>query len=689
MNVTLVKSEEETKTERTSSEVLRLETVDRHEALKAAADASDLVELAAKICAAPVAAIAFETSDRISIRARHGIQQSHLPLGSLPNIPGAQRLFPYEIRDTRLHPSFAMTGIRIEDSAYLFYASTPLITDAGVHLGSLFVLDTEPRELTSFQLDALATLARQSMALIELSRSRRQTESVVRARQRVENALNTERNFVSTVLDSVDALVVVFDPTGRIVRFNQACEATSGYDSPSLAGRYLWDQLIPDSEISATIQTFERLCNEGLPISFEDQWRHRDGSLRRITWYAAPLFDNHGQIDFIIATGIDVTEQRVAEETLRSLVRQSNSILESVGDGIYGIDLDGKCTVINPAALQMLGYKQEEILGHDVHSLFHHTHSDGTAYPNDDCPIDKSIRDMTTVRVNNELFWRKDGSSFPVEYVACPQIEVDPQIPITAGAQPNGKVVGVVVAFTDTTERRALDRMKDEFISTVSHELRTPLTSLRAALGLVTGGALDDRPEKLRQMLEIATENTERLVRLVNDILDIERIKSGKAEPHSTFCSVDDLFRSATDQQQADAARAQVNITFDSDGIEVWADAERILQTLANLLSNAIKFSSPDTEIHLHACRINNGEAELQIRDHGHGVPADKLETIFERFHQIDASDSRSMGGAGLGLAICRSIVSQHGGRIWATSSPDEGSTFHFTLPTRPASNLL
>jgi signal transduction histidine kinase len=190
-------------------------------------------------------------------------------------------------------------------------------------------------------------------------------------------------------------------------------------------------------------------------------------------------------------------------------------------------------------------------------------------------------------------------------------------------------------------------------------------------------------------MLEIATENTERLVRLVNDILDIERIKSGKAEPHSTFCSVDDLFRSATDQQQADAARAQVNITFDSDGIEVWADAERILQTLANLLSNAIKFSSPDTEIHLHACRINNGEAELQIRDHGHGVPADKLETIFERFHQIDASDSRSMGGAGLGLAICRSIVSQHGGRIWATSSPDEGSTFHFTLPTRPASNLL
>ncbi|MDR3746006.1 MAG: PAS domain S-box protein [Acidobacteriaceae bacterium] len=645
--------------------------------------------MAAKICAAPVAAIAFETSDRISIRARHGIQQPHLPLGSLPEIPNSPPLFTYQIPDTRLHPSFAMTGIHIEDCTYLSYASAPLVTDAGVYLGSLFVLGTEPRELTSFQLNTLAILARQAMALIELSRSRRQTESVVRARQRVENALSTERNFVSTVLDSVDALVVVFDPTGRIVRFNQACEATSGYDSPSLAGHYLWDKLIPESEISATIQTFERLRSEGLPIAFEDQWRHRDGKLRQITWYAAPLFDDHGQIDFIIATGIDVTEQRVAEETLRNLVRQSNSILESVGDGIYGIDLDGKCTVINPAALQMLGYKQEEILGHDVHSLFHHSHSDGTVYPNAECPIDKSIRNMATVRVTEEFFWRKDGSSFPVEYVACPQIEIDPQATTSATeAKQSSKVVGVVVAFTDTTERRALDHMKDEFISTVSHELRTPLTSLRAALGLVTGGALDDRPEKLRQMLEIATENTERLVRLVNDILEIERIKSGKAEPHSTFCSVDDLFRRATDQQQADAARAQVNITFDSDGIEVWADAERILQTFANLLSNAIKHSPPNTEIHLHACRIGSDEAELQVRDQGHGIPADKLETIFERFHQIDASDSRSMGGAGLGLAICRSIVTQHGGRIWATSALGKGSTLHFTLPTRPASNL-
>jgi two-component system sensor histidine kinase VicK len=246
-----------------------------------------------------------------------------------------------------------------------------------------------------------------------------------------------------------------------------------------------------------------------------------------------------------------------------------------------------------------------------------------------------------------------------------------------------------VVAFTDTTERRALDRMKDEFISTVSHELRTPLTSLRAALGLVTGGTLATRPEKLQQMLDIATGNTDRLVRLVNDILELERIGSGKAELHYTMCSADDLFRRAAGLQQTDASKGQLRITFNSQGVNIWADPDRILQTLTNLISNAIKFSPPGTEIHLRARRIDANEAEIQVRDQGRGIPEDKLERIFERFHQVDASDSRTMGGTGLGLAICRSIVAQHGGRIWATSTVGQGSTFHFTMPTKPSSNLL
>jgi PAS domain S-box-containing protein len=700
-----------------------------------------------------------------------------------------------------------------------------------VRIGALFVLDLTSRRLTPFQMQTLTVLGRQAMTSIELNYALRQMESVARSRQRIESALTVERNFVSTVLDTVDALVAVFDTAGRIVRFNRACEAASGYDFPTLVGRYLWDKLIPHSDVPAAIQNFERLRADGIPAAFENQWLHRDGSLRRIAWSASPLLDDQGHINFIIATGIDVTVQRAAEDTLResearyrqlvegslgmvcthdlhgvvlsvnthgaqsigrtredmtghrlsefmpnersisfdkylsdivrrgevqgllrlrhingevrvvayrnklievpgrdsyvlgfgvdiseqlrakdqlrALSRQSNSILESVGDGIYGIDLDGNCTVVNPAASQMLGFKPEEILGRNMHDLIHHSHADGTPYPAAECPIQNTINDLDTVRVANEVFWRKDGTSFPVEYVARPQIEIqsgiEPQIQsgsqlgiqlqpqsgsLSEEARP-GKAVGVVVAFTDTTERRALDRMKDEFISTVSHELRTPLTSLRAALGLITGGSLAARPEKLRQMLDIATGNTDRLVRLVNDILELERIGSGKAELHYTMCSADDLFRRAAGLQQTGASKAQLRITFNSQGVNVWADPDRVLQTLTNLISNAIKFSPPGTEIHLRSRRIDANEAEIQVRDQGRGIPEDKLESIFERFHQVDASDSRTMGGTGLGLAICRSIVNQHGGRIWATSTVGKGSTFHFTLPTRPASNLL
>jgi two-component system sensor histidine kinase VicK len=811
MNGTLAKSEA------TRSEALRLETLDRYQVLEAAPDPAidDLAELAAKICNAQIAGISLAASDRILIQGRYGISETQLPLGTLPSEPPFRPHSIYEIPDTRLHPSFAPGGILLAGRAFRFYAAAPLTTSSGVRIGALFVLDSTGRRLTPFQTQSLTVLGRQAMTAIELNHARRQMESVARSRQRIESALTVERNFVSTVLDTIDALVAVFDTAGRIVRFNRACEAASGYDFPTLVGRYLWDKLIPHSDIPAAIQNFERLRADGCPVAFENQWLHRDGSLRRIAWSASPLLDDQGHINFIIATGIDVTIQRAAEETLResearyrqlvegslgmvcthdlkgvvlsvnthgaqsigrtredmtghrlsefmpedrrlgfekylsdivrrgevqgllhlrhvngevravayrnklietpgrdayvlgfgvditeqvraedqlrSLSRQSDSILESVGDGIFGVDLDGNCTVINPAASQMLGFKPEQVLGRNMHALIQHSRPDGSPYPVEESPISNTIRDLDTVRVSNEVFWRKDGTSFPVEYVARPQIEVQPDTDpeLSPGSKSPGKAVGVVVAFTDTTERRALDRMKDEFISTVSHELRTPLTSLRAALGLITGGSLAARPEKLQQMLDIATGNTDRLVRLVNDILELERIGSGKAELHYTMCSADDLFRRAASLQQTGASKAQLRITFNSQGVNVWADPDRVLQTLTNLISNAIKFSPPGTEIHLRARRIDVNEAEIQVRDQGRGIPSDKLESIFERFHQVDASDSRTMGGTGLGLAICRSIVNQHGGRIWASSALGRGSTFHFTLPTRPASNLL
>ncbi len=633
--------------------------------------------------------------------------------------------------------------------------------------------------------------------------------------QRVEAALTVERNFVAAVLDTVGALVVVYDADGRIVRFNRFCELLSGYNAADLIGTRAWERLIPKEDIASYMEQFDRARGGEFPVTFENDWLAADGTRRRISWSTTALTGTDAQVRFLITTGIDVTvqneaetaireserryreivegslglvfthdldgrilsineqgahdlgrtvgaivgqnlssllsasfraelqpylgalraageakgllhvehsngERRVlayknrlvqpveaprhvlgfavditeqirAEERLRSLIRQSDSVLESIGDGIYGVDLQGRVTVVNPAAALMLGYRPEELLGRDMHELIHHSHPDGTPLPEAECSIRNSLRGLTPVRVANEVFWRKDGTPLPVEYIACPQIEhPDPATAGGSDASPaEGRAVGVVVAFTDISERNALNRMKDEFISAVSHELRTPLTSLRAALGLVAAGRLSADPDRTHQMMEIAVESTDRLVRLVNDILDLERIGSGEAPMHFVQCALQPLFERTATLLQPAAARAGVRLVLQANDVSVWADPDRLLQTLTHLVSNAVKFApqlgpAAETEVVLRASANTSGEALLEVQDHGRGIPADKLQTIFERFKQVDASDSRAMGGTGLGLSLCRSIIAQHGGTIWATSTLGQGSTFHLTLPTGP-----
>jgi signal transduction histidine kinase len=223
--------------------------------------------------------------------------------------------------------------------------------------------------------------------------------------------------------------------------------------------------------------------------------------------------------------------------------------------------------------------------------------------------------------------------------------------------------------------------MKDEFISTVSHELRTPLTSLRASLGLIFSGSLDKRPEKQRQMIEMAIGNCDRLVRLVNDIVDFEKVEKGRLPLRRGPVAAIELLRRATDAAHTATTEKHIGFRIDAVPVEVVADEDRILQVLNELVTNAIKFSPPNTTIRLGAQPSGDTEVRFLIEDQGQGIAPEKLEHIFDRFQQGDASDSRALGGTGLGLALCRSILEQHGGRIWAESSPAKGSRFLFTLP--------
>jgi signal transduction histidine kinase/CheY-like chemotaxis protein len=242
---------------------------------------------------------------------------------------------------------------------------------------------------------------------------------------------------------------------------------------------------------------------------------------------------------------------------------------------------------------------------------------------------------------------------------------------------------------------KQLDNLKDEFISTVSHELRTPLTSIRGALGLLSAGVLGKVDEKAANLLRIASSNTDRLVRLINDILDLERMESGRAPLQIRRCTLRELVAHSVDTMSSMAQNAGVHLQIlpepTSTPITFDGDPDRIQQVLTNLLSNAVKFSPSGSTIRILS-GTDGSNLILQVEDSGRGVPADKLESIFDRFGQVESSDSRQKGGTGLGLAICRSIVTQHGGTIWAERNDiagknQPGTTFIVRLPHRMAAD--
>ena len=242
-------------------------------------------------------------------------------------------------------------------------------------------------------------------------------------------------------------------------------------------------------------------------------------------------------------------------------------------------------------------------------------------------------------------------------------------------------VVTEIQLRLDIRRRGEVERIKDELVSVVSHELRTPLTSIRGSLGLLASGKLGELSPQGARMVQIATQNAERLVRLISDTLDLERLESGSMALERAWADADAVALRAVETLRGPAEERGVRLdTGVPPGLPMWVDADRVEQVLVNLLSNAIKFSPAGAVVRLNAER-RGGEVLFAVVDRGRGIPEAQLDHIFERFRQVDSSDAREKGGTGLGLAICRSIVQQHGGRIWAASEVGAGSTFFFTLP--------
>jgi PAS domain S-box-containing protein len=405
--------------------------------------------------------------------------------------------------------------------------------------------------------------------------------------------------------------------------------------------------------------------------TLDSQFRavHPGGAVLHLHSRGQVLYDAEGRAVRMFGTLQDVTERELAAAALRAGEERYRRIVEAAGDIIYEVDPFGHFTYANPAALRILGYETREVLGRHYSELIRPDYHAPAA----------------------ELYARQLRERIPSTYFEFPAVGRDGreiwigqvvQLLVAGG----GRIEGMHAVARDISARHEVERLKSEFVSVVSHELRTPLTSIRGSLGLLGSGKLGELSDRAQRLVEIATQNSERLVRLINDILDIERIESGAISMERRPVSSGDLVRQALNAVRDMAERAGVSLDTRVEEFTLSADPDRIVQVLTNLVSNAVKFSPAHAGavIRVRAGRAG-GDARFQVEDRGRGIPADKLETIFERFQQVDSSDSRQKGGTGLGLAISRTIVQQHGGEIGVESELGRGSTFTFTLPTAPA----
>lgn len=477
------------------------------------------------------------------------------------------------------------------------------------------------------------------------------------------------QNRLLAVLDAAPDIIAMADRSGRVTYLNHAGRLIIGLHDQNASSMLLTDfhpkpvaDFIRDHAIPTAIAA-------GYCV-FDSTYLTLDGREVPTSQVLVVHKDSNGEIEYFSTIARDITESKQSEAALAEAEERGRLILESAGDGIYGLDLEGRTTFVNPAAAEMLGYEVRELVGRIMHRLIQHHRSDGQSYPFQDSAVYRAMSEGGTEHVfNDEILWRKNGESFPVEYRATP-------------IRKNNRVIGAVVTFSDITERKAIDRMKSEFVSVVSHELRTPLTSIRGALGLLVSMKNTKLPGQTVELISIAHRNSERLLFLINDLLDMEKIASGKAQFEMKVQPLFPIIEQAmiNNRSYADQYGVHYILSRSAEDIFVKTDSDRLAQVLNNLLSNATKFSPRGGNVEIEVDR-KSAMVRVSVTDCGSGIPEEFRDRIFQKFSQADSSDTRQKGGTGLGLAISKSLIEKMGGEIGFTSTRDQGTTFFFLIP--------
>jgi PAS domain S-box-containing protein len=357
----------------------------------------------------------------------------------------------------------------------------------------------------------------------------------------------------------------------------------------------------------------------------------------------------------------ELQERQRAEDVLRVSEARNRALLDHMIGGMITFDEQSRIESVNPAAERMFGYREDELVGRSIAFLLADAPASG---------VERFLREahrLAIGRVTEPWGRRRNGELFATEAA------------VFEFAAPEGR--RFACNFQDISERREVDRLKSEFVSTVSHELRTPLTSIRGSLGLLAAGVLGPLSPPVQDLVRLAERNSVRLTALINDILDFERLDRGQVQMQIASVDLQPLFEQSLESVRPVADEQRIALVCSPTGLRLQADAVRIVQILVNLVSNAVKFSPADREVRVWAEGKDDGWVRVLVKDQGQGIPDSHQQRIFERFAQVETADHRDKGGTGLGLAICKSIVEHHGGRIGVDSEPGVGSTFWFEIP--------
>ncbi|KAB8144619.1 PAS domain S-box protein [Chloroflexia bacterium SDU3-3] len=495
----------------------------------------------------------------------------------------------------------------------------------------------------------------------------------ITARKRAEAKLRESEALYRTVINSLHEGILVHDNLGEILTCNQSTERILGIPQEQLLGKnslkHTWamydvdERPFPMEDRPALVAlTTGRACTDvvmGLAPPGRDRiW---------ILMNAYPLFRPGDPAPYgVVASFSDITERRRTEAELQQL----SLVASKAESGILICDNLGAVEWCNEAFYRLTGYTLDDIRGRRPIELLHGADSDAQTGPH----MIAALRAGSPV-LEEILLYRRDGTPFWA------------MVNITPIFDSRGVLTKFIVIQNDITYRKELEQMKNDFVALVSHELRTPLTSIRGALGLLVGGLAGELPPQAQAMIDIATNNSDRLVRLINDILDIEKIASGRMSFAIQPLPILPLIRQTIDANQPYTQQYGTWVELEGDLDEdalVYIDPDRIIQVFTNLISNAAKFSPRGLPITITLSR-HDSTMRVAVADSGPGIPAHFRSSIFQRFAQADSSSTRQKGGSGLGLSISKAIVEQLGGSIGFESVPDVGTVFFVDLRMQPA----